>query len=107
VTPTWITRLVLSEGVEESEERSKEEISHRKARHRPRFALRGCAGTSPTSALLVVVREHVACTSGRSACTHARRVSGVLHESAQHQRRRFIAAISLIKAMVSAAIFGV
>jgi hypothetical protein len=28
VAPTWITRRVLSEGVEEREERSKEEISH-------------------------------------------------------------------------------
>jgi len=28
VTPTWITLRVLSEGVEEGEERSKEEISH-------------------------------------------------------------------------------
>src|SRR5258708_34139806 len=76
--------LELDDGARE--ERSKKEISHRKARHRPRFALRGWAGTSPTSPLLVVVRENVARTSGRSACPLACRASEVLHESPQHPR---------------------
>src|SRR5256885_15416637 len=59
VTPTWITRRVLSSMRKKARERSKEEISHRKARHRPRCVLRGCAGTLPTSVHLVVVREPV------------------------------------------------
>jgi len=69
---------------EKRKEWSKEEICHRKARHKPRCAPRDGGGTSPTSALLVVVYERVASTSGWFACIHACRVSAVPHQSTQH-----------------------
>jgi hypothetical protein len=43
VTPTWITHLDLPFDDEECEERSKEEIRHRKARRRPRSVPRDCS----------------------------------------------------------------
>src|SRR6266700_608925 len=107
VTPTWITRRVLSEGVEEGKERPKEKVSHQKARHRPRCSLRDCGETCSTFAHVAAGCELLACTSGWCACRPSGPVSTILHEYAQHRRRRFSLAICLIKAIVSAATLGI
>ncbi len=52
---------------EEGKEGAKEEIRHRKARHKPRCLGHGCAGMSSTSVLLAAGRERTSCTSGWSA----------------------------------------
>src|SRR5215470_17413339 len=83
VTPTWITRRVLSEGVEEGKEWPKEEISDRKARHRPRCSLRDYAETCSTFVLVEALCELLACTSGWFSYRHAGPVSAVPHESFQ------------------------
>src|SRR6266699_4040229 len=57
VTPTWITRRVLSEGVEEGKERPKEQISHLHARHRPTCSPRECGETCSTFVFLAVRRQ--------------------------------------------------
>jgi hypothetical protein len=69
---------------EKSKEGSKEEIGHLQARHTPRCVPRGCAGRSPSSALLVVVSERVACTPEWCVCTHESRVEVNRPEYAQH-----------------------
>jgi hypothetical protein len=102
----WITLRDAQFDDEEREERSKEEIGDRKARRKPRSVQRDCAKKLPTSAPLAGECEHSSYPSGWCAYTHASPVSGAPHEYAQHRRRRFSAAISLINAMVSAATFG-
>jgi len=49
---------------EEGKKGSKEEIGHRKARHKPRRLGHGCAGMSSTSAPVAEIREPSAGTSG-------------------------------------------
>ena len=84
-------------------ERSKEQISHRKARRMPRPARRGCAERCSTFALVAGGCEPSSCTYEWCACTRGCPVSGVHPVCVQHRRRRSFVAISLIKAIVSAA----
>src|SRR5437763_1020941 len=86
VTPTWITRRVLSEGVEEGKEWPKEQVSHRKARHTPRSVQRGCAKRSTTFALAQALCVLLSCLSESSACPPEGPVSGVPLESFQHPK---------------------
>src|SRR6266487_3144983 len=86
VTPTWITRRVLSEGVEEGKERPKEQISHLHARHRPTCSPRECGETCSTFDLVAGGCEPSSCPSEWCACTHAGPVSTVLHECARLPR---------------------
>ena len=92
---------------EEGKERPKEQVSHRKARHRTRCSPRESAETCSTFDLVEALCELLACTSGWCACRPEGPASTILHEYAQHRRRRFSLAICLIKAMVSAATLGI
>src|SRR2546430_6815397 len=89
VTPTWITRRVLSEGVEEGKERPKEQVSHRKARHRPRYSPRDCGETCSTFDLVAGGCEPSSCTSGWCAYTRVSPISTVPRECAQLPRADF------------------
>jgi hypothetical protein len=68
---------------EEGKKRSKEQISDRKARRRPRPERRGCAGRSPTSGLVAGVYEQPSCTSEWCACRPEGPVSTVHPGSVQ------------------------
>jgi len=76
----------LQAGVEEGEERSKEQIAHQKARRMPRCGQRGCAERSATSDLVAAVSKRASGTSGSSACIHRCPVSGVLPACVQLPR---------------------
>jgi len=105
VTPTWITRRVLSEGVEERKERSKEEIAHLQEVAGPDIcrliaqkgspSLSSWLGCANSSDVFWMVRLHTRMPSFSSS----RRIRSASYS-------RFFTAISLIKATVSAATFG-
>jgi hypothetical protein len=86
LTPTCITRRVLSEGGEEGKERPKEQVSHRKARHRPRFAPRECAEPCSTFALVAGECEPSSGPSGWCASTRVSPISPVPRQCAQLPR---------------------
>jgi hypothetical protein len=100
-----LARLQFDE--EEGKERSKEQISNLQEVACP--DLRGVVARdrSPTFGLAAGGCEPFSCTSEWFACRHECLISIILPESFQHRRRRLSVAICLIKAIVSAATFGV
>src|SRR5215471_18073854 len=86
VTLTWITLRDCSSMRKKACERSKEQISDRKARRRPRPARRGCAERLPTFGLVAGGCEQFSCTSEWFACRHECLISIILPESFQHPR---------------------
>jgi len=85
-TATWITRRVLSEGVEEGKKRPKEEIGDRKARRKPKPVQRGYGEMCSTSDLVAAGCERSSWTSEWFAYRCVGPVSTVLHEYAQHPK---------------------
>ena len=91
---------------EEGKERPKEQVSYLQARHRSRYSPRDCGGTCTTFDLVAPGCVPSSWTSEWFAYTRVSPISTVPRECAQLTRRRLFVAISLIKAIVSAATFG-
>jgi hypothetical protein len=106
VTPTWMTLRDCSSIMKNAKSGRKNRSVTGKRVARPDLGCVGARDRSPTSGLVAAVYEHVSNTFGSCAYRHGCPVSGVLHESFQHRRRRFCVAIRLIKAIVSAGTFG-
>jgi hypothetical protein len=91
---------------EEGKERPKEKVSHRKARHRPRYAPRDCGGTCTTVDLVASGGIASSCTSQWFAYPRVSPISIVLRACAQLPRADCSSPSRLLKAIVSAATFG-
>ena len=84
-----------------------ESHKHRSGAHRrPTYQRRDSAGRSPTSALLAEVDKLGSYISGSFVCIREYPASATRLECAPLRRRRFLLAISLINAIVSAESFG-
>jgi hypothetical protein len=91
---------------EEGKERPKEQVSHRKARHRPRYSPRDCAGTGTTSDLVAPGCVPSSCPSEWFASTRVSPISPVPRQCAQLPRADCSSPSRLLKAIVSEAPFG-
>src|SRR5215472_10213296 len=97
----------VQEGVEEGKERSKEQIADLEEVARPDLCCVSARDRLTTSDLVAGVNEPSSDTSEWCACRRVGPVSTIPRDCARHRRRRLSVAICLIKAMVSAATFGV